>query len=219
MKFVISLGGSVIVPKEVDIGFLSEFAKMIKELGKKHQFSIVCGGGSTARLYANAAQKLGVNEYNSHEIATQATLLNAFFMTKMLNGEFAPGHPEETAKKFGKVPIVSGGYKPGWTTDIDAAIIAKTIKADAVINVTNVDHVYDSDPRTNPSAKKIEKISWKDFMKLPAMERKPGMHFVFDPEAAEICMKEKIKVYVLNNNVGNLKNCLDGKKFIGTTIL
>lgn len=219
MKYVISLGGSVIIPQDVDVKFLSEFAKMIKELSKKHQFSIVCGGGSTARIYAGAAMKLGVNEYNSHEIGTQATLLNAFLMSKVLDGEFTPGHPEETAKKFGKKIVVSGGYKPGWTTDIDAAIIAKTIKADALINITNVDHVYDSDPKVNPNAKKIEKISWNDFMKLPAMERKPGAHFVFDPEAAEICMKSEIKVFVVGKDTSNLKNCLEGKKFIGTTIL
>ena len=218
MKFVISLGGSVIVPQDVDVKFLSEFTKMIKELGKKHQFSIVCGGGHTARMYQGAAMKLGVDEHNSHEVGTQATLLNAFLMAKVLGGEFVPGHPEETATKFGKKPVVSGGYKPGWTTDVDAAIIAKAVGADALINVTNVDYVYDSDPRTNPKAKKIENICWADFMDLPVMKRTPGAHFVFDPEAAEICMKAKIRVCVLNNNVPNLKNCLEDKKFIGTII-
>lgn len=218
MKYVISLGGSVIVPEEVDTEFLSQFAKMIKELSKKHKFSIVCGGGRTCRIYTEAAQKLGISTEESHQVGVQVTLLNALFVSKIINGKFVPGHPKDTAKKFGNVPIVSGGYKPGWTTDVDAAIIAKEIKADGLVNVTNVNYVYDSDPKINPNAKKIEKISWGDFMKLPAMERKPGMHFVFDPEAAKICMKEKIKVYVVGKDVANLKNCLEGKNFIGTTI-
>jgi uridylate kinase len=218
MRYVISLGGSVIVPKEVDVGFLSRFAKMIKTLGRKHRFAIVCGGGSIARKYGDAALRLGVDEIKSHEIGTQVTLLNAFFMATVLNGGFVPGHPKTTAKKFGKRPIVSGGYKPGWTTDVDAAIIAKEVKANALINVTNVDYVYDSDPMTNPDAEKIEKISWKDFMKLPAMHRRPGAHYVFDPDAAKICMRANIKVYVLGKDVHNLRNCIEGKPFIGTMI-
>ena len=218
MKYVISLGGSVIVPKEVDIEFLTGFAEMIKELSKKHKFSVVCGGGSTARLYAGAAQQLGIKEHDAHDVGTQATLLNAFLMAKLLKAKFVPGHPSKTAKAFGKKPVTSGGYKPGWTTDVDAALIAKEVKADALINVTNVDYVYDSDPRISPYAKPIVKISWKDFMKLPVMERKPGMHFVFDPDAAEICKKAKVKVYVLSKDAGNLRKCLEGKSFIGTTI-
>jgi uridylate kinase len=216
MKYVISLGGSVIVPKELDVKFLSSFSKLIKK--SKHRFSIVCGGGATARMYQGSAQKLGINEYNSHSIGIEATLLNAFFISNLVNGNFIPGHPLDTAKGFGRRPVVSGGYEPGWTTDVDAAIIARKIKADALINVTNVDHVYDKDPRVYKNAKKIVKISWKDFMKLPAMKRMPGAHFVFDPDAAKICKASKIKVYVIGKNIKNLKNCLEKKKFVGTTI-
>ena len=216
MKYVISLGGSVIVPKELDVKFLSSFSKLIKK--SKHRFSIVCGGGATARMYQGAAQKLGINDYNSHSIGIEATLLNAFFISNVVNGEFIPGLPLDTVKRFGNIPVVSGGDEHGWTTDIDAAIIAKKIKADALINVTNVDYVYNKDPRVYKNAKKIIKISWKDFMKLPAMKRKPGAHFVFDQDAAKICKAAKIKVYVVGNNIANLKKCLNDKNFVGTTI-
>ncbi|MFH0869261.1 MAG: UMP kinase [archaeon] len=218
MKYVISLGGSVIIPSDIDINFLSEFSAAIKELSGNNEFSIVCGGGANARRYVDAARKAGASDKDADIVGIQATLLNAALVSRFISGNLSAGSPKKAAKKFGKVPVVSGGYKPGWTTDVDAAVIAKEIGADALVNVTNVDHVYDSDPRENPNAAKIEKISWKDFLKLPAMKRKPGAHYVFDPKAAKICMKSGIKVFVIGSTISNLKNCLEGKNFTGTTI-
>jgi len=47
------------------------------------------------------------------------------------------------------------GWKPGWSTDYDAVIMAKNISADAIINMSNIDYVYDSDPKKNRNAKKL----------------------------------------------------------------
>jgi len=216
MKIVFSLGGSVIVPGDIDSKFIKDFSNFIKRIAKKYKISIVCGGGSTARKYIASVPQL--DDISKHEIAIKATHLNAMLIAKLVKGKFSEEAPEKIAKGINKELTVSGGYKPGWTTDVDATIIAKEAKADLLINVTNVNYVYDSDPKINKKAKKIERIKWGEFLKLPAMQPGPGAHFVFDLEAAKICQKAKIKVVVVGKDIKNIENLIEGKKFEGTLI-
>jgi len=217
MKIVISLGGSVIVPKEIDVKFIKEFAKLIKKYKKKHRFSIVCGGGYTARIYTRKAKDFGISTKKAHELGIDATHLNAKFLAMILNAKFSKEHPNEIGKMKGL--IVSGGYKPGWTTDTDAALIAKSMKADVLINITDVKGVYTKDPDKYKDAKLIRKMDWLEFEKMFGKKIKgAGKHYVFDPLAAQICKKENIKVIVIGKDIKNLKNVLNNKEFIGTVI-
>ena len=91
--------------------------------------------------------------------------------------------------------------------------------AKRIINLSNIDYVYDSDPKINSNAKKIEKISWKDYKALIPKEWNPGLNSPFDPIASKIAEEEKMKVAILNGkNISNLEKYLNGKDFIGTVI-
>ncbi len=217
MKIVISLGGSVVVPKELDVKFIKDFARFIKRYKRKHKFSIVCGGGHTARIYTSKAKEFGLSTNDAHELGISATHLNAKFLAKILDAKFSNEHPTKIGKMKGIV--VSGGYKPGWTTDTDAALIAKSMKADVLINITDVKGVYTKDPHKYKSAKMISEMNWKEFERMFGKKvTGAGKHYVFDPLAGQICKKSKIKTIIAGKNLKNISNILENKKFVGTTI-
>jgi uridylate kinase len=88
-----------------------------------------------------------------------------------------------------------------------------------VINMSNIDQVYNKDPNTHKDAKPIEKTSWAEFRKIVGDEWVPGMNAPFDPVAAKKAEALGIKVVVLNGeNFENLEKCLNNKPFVGTTI-
>ena len=95
----------------------------------------------------------------------------------------------------------------------------KNTGAKKIINLSNIDHVYDSDPKLNPDAKKIEKISWADYRKLIPAEWVPGLNSPFDPTASKMAEAEGIEVIIMNGKpIDNLKKCLNGESFQGTVI-
>lgn len=221
--FVLSVGGSLIVPGDVDADFLKKFRELIlKKVSRGNKFFIICGGGKINNKYNEAAQKIyNVTNDELDWIGIMATRFNAQFM-RILFGNLAhkdviidPTKKIKTAK-----PIVIGaGYKPGWSSDYDAVMIAKVGGAKTVINLSNIDYAYTDDPKTNPEAKPIKHISWKDFRKIVGNVWKPRMNKPFDPIASKLAEKSKIRVIIMNGrNLENFIKCLDGKDFVGTVI-
>ncbi len=212
MKVVISLGGSVIVPDKVDEKFLKEFSKLIKK--SPHRFRIVCGGGKTARIYTNTSLSARERDLLGIEI----TKVNAKLVSFYIPGSKFVENPLDAGKEKGKV-ILTAGWKPGVNTDYDSALVCKTFKPDLLINISNVDGVYDKDPRRYKNAKLIKKMSYDDFLYLASkVKRKPGMNFIFDPKAMALLKKLKVKCIFVGKSISNLKNVLNGRKFKGTIV-
>ena len=224
--FVLSLGGSLIVPREgIDNKFLEDFKKTIKSLSGKNKFVIVCGGGSVARLYIESLRKEKISEYLQSLMGISITRSNARFLSYFFNHDPDEGIPhdmEHVKNLLRKKDIVFCGalrYADKQTSDSTAAKLANHLDG-TFINMTNVDALYTSDPRKNKDAKKISKITSKDLNKRAnSMNYKPGQHFVIDQTAAEIIMKDKIKTYIIGKNVKNLSNLIQGKGFSGTEVL
>jgi uridylate kinase len=220
---VISLGGSLIIPDEIDVEFLKEFTGTLKEYADKgFRFVIITGGGRTARTYALSAKEINnPSNIDLDWIGIAVTRLNAEFIRVLFDDYAGPEilFNPEIAPTTDKPIIVGGGWKPGNSSDLAAVIAAKTIGAQSVINLSNVHYVYDKDPRYNPDAVKIEKASWKEFRALLPKDWDPGLNSPFDPIAAEQAESLGLKVMIMNGkNVENLKDCLDGKSFIGSII-
>ncbi|MDD2758430.1 MAG: UMP kinase [Patescibacteria group bacterium] len=221
---VLSLGGSLIIPKTgFDLKFLKGFKQMILGFIKKGmRFVIVCGGGATCRQYQAAAKGVGkMTAKDLDLIGIQTTRFNAFFI-KTIFGKLA--HPELTKAPEQKYSwkskiLVGAGWDPGWSSDYDAVALAKTYEAKTVINLSNIEYVYDSDPRKNSKAKKLVNISWPEFRKIVGNKWIPGANLPFDPIASKLAEKNKIKVVVMNGkNLPEVKKAIEGKKFRGTTI-
>jgi uridylate kinase len=222
-RIVISLGGSLVVPNGIDADFIRSFVALIKkeaEAGK--EFAVVVGGGKVARDYRDALAS--IRSSTSDELDWQgiyATRLNAELVRLAFNdsAESAIFLDPKSAKFITKKIVVGGGWKPGHSSDGAAVGLAKELSAGAVINLSNIDYVYTDDPRKNPEATPIEKISWTDFRKLLPTEWNPGVNAPFDPVAAEMAQSAGISVAVLNGkNLENLSAYLSGETFKGTLI-
>ena len=221
---VLSLGGSLIIPDEIDVQFLKKFKETLKKHTRKYKFIIVTGGGSVARKYITALRELGLNNELQSMSGISATRMNARFMTHFFDHDPKEGIPHTAKaleKELKKQDIVFCGaleYKPKQTSDATAAELASKYKT-AFINLTNVPGLHDKNPLEHLNAKFIHEISWKDFLKMAnARKYEPGQHFVLDQTAAEIILKKKIPTFIIGKDLAQLDNLLSGKSFKGTII-
>jgi uridylate kinase len=227
---IISLGGSIVVPEvnKINIEFLRKFKNLILKFVKKgYRFLIVVGGGKINRYYNEIAKSLNKNvkDKDLDLIGIATTKLNACLLRAIFN-DFAYrkviSNPKVKIKTKALI-IVGSGYKPGHSTDFNTVVLAKNFKTDLIINLTNVDYIYDDDPRKNPLAKPFKKISWNEYLKLiekeVGKEWKPRMNVPFDPLAARLAKRYGLKVIIANGlKFANFKKILIGKKFVGTII-
>ena len=219
---IISLGGSIIVPDKINTNFLKNFKKLIlKFIKKNYRFVIYCGGGNIARNYQKAASAIGnISEEDLDWIGIHTTRLNAHLLRTIFKEHSEPAVVKNPKKKikFNKKILIAAGWKPGWSKDYDAVLLAKNLGIKKVINITNIDYVYDKDPKKFKNAKPFKKITWKNFRKLVGSKWKAGLCMPFDPIAAKEAEKIKLKVIVLGKNLNNLSNLLKNKNFEGTII-
>lgn len=226
-KVVISVGGSLIVPNGgIGVPFLKNLNTFVRnELAsnKDRQFFLICGGGATTRHYQKAAKDV-VGELTRDDIdwiGLHATKLNAHLVRTILRDV---AHPYiikhyEIIRKVEEPVVVGAGWKPGWSTDYCSVLMCQDYGAREVINLSNVDQVYDDDPRKNSNAAPIDKMSWDELRKLVGNEWIPGMNAPFDPVAAKKAQELGIKVVVMNgNNFENLEKYFAGEPFVGTVI-
>ena len=220
--YVISLGGSIIVPDDVDYDFLKKFKEILFEF-KKDKFVIVTGGGSVARKYIKALDQNKSSLQEIGLIGMTACNLNAKFLIAFLGlKQELPKSINEIKYLLRKNNIVCTGtleFKTNNTSDGEAALLASELNC-TFINLTNVNGLYTKDPKKFKDAKLISNISYKEFDNLmDKIKFKPGQHFVLDQNASHIIMKHKLKTVLLNGkNVNNFKKFLQSKEFIGTII-
>ncbi|MBI2651317.1 UMP kinase [Candidatus Woesearchaeota archaeon] len=219
---IMSLGGSVIAPDNIDIKFLKEFKCIVENFVKKsHKFAIYCGGGITARNYQKAASKIiKLNNEELDWLGIYATKLNAYLMKAIFkeNAEdIIVENPTENIA-FEKKIIIAAGWLPGCSTDYDAVLLAKNLKINTIINMSNVDYVYDADPKKNKDAKIFENMAWHQYRKIAGRKWKAGLNMPFDPIAAKEAENSKLKVYIIGKDLKNFENLLNNKKFKGTVI-
>ncbi len=227
---ILSLGGSLIVPKTgIDSLFLKNFrALILRQLKKNKRFIIVTGGGNTARVYQDAVARVTKLTHDDMDwLGIHATRLNAHLI-KTIFRKYAhprinknPRTKEDLKKHFqkGEGIMVTAGWRPGWSTDYVATILAERFKARSVINLSNIDYAYTKDPKKFKDAKKIKKIAWKDFRKIVGNKWRPGLNMPFDPIASKKAEELGLRVVIVNGKkYKNLENCLNEKNFKGTLI-
>jgi uridylate kinase len=220
---VISLGGSLIVPDEIDVEFLKQFSAFIKDcVAQGFRFAIVTGGGKLARKYNTATESLTSPSTEDLDwLGIAATRVNAEFV-RIILGDLTHGSivmDPDQVPHTDKPILVGGGWKPGNSSDLAAIHMAQSLHAQKVINLSNIDYAYDKDPHKYPDAQKIISISWKDFRLLLPVEWTPGLSAPFDPIAAQKAESLGIEVAIMNGrNIDNLKKYLNGEEFAGTVI-
>ncbi len=220
---IVSLGGSLIVPEEIDVEFLKKFRELVlKHVKQGKKFIIITGGGKTARRYQKAASEVRpLDEEDLDWLGIHSTRLNAHLVRTIFRDVAHPVVVKNLTKKeaFKESVLVAAGWKPGCSTDYDAVLLAKNYNAKKLVNLTNIEYVYDKDPKKFPDAKKIEKISWADFRKIVGDEWDPGLNMPFDPVASKEAQKLGLEVAIMKGgDLKNFEDYIEGKSFKGTTI-
>jgi uridylate kinase len=230
-SFVLSVGGSVFAPNgvdnKIDIDYLRQFEVFIRDqIAKDRRFFLICGGGYTARQYRDAAKQAAGRNLTDEDLdwlGVHATRLNAHLFRTIFRDVAYPWilkHYDMVDKNAVNSPIViGGGWKPGWSTDYCAALMANDYHIKMVINLSNIDQVYDKDPNKYKDAKPIDKMTWDELIDLVGHDWKPGMNSPFDPVASKLAKEIGLKVVICNgHNLENVANILEGKPFKGTVI-
>lgn len=218
---ILSLGGSLIAPDDVDIAFLKRFRDLIRRKNDT-RFIIVCGGGMTCRRYQDAAKRLLVTSHEDLDwIGIRATRLNAELVRAIFGRDAHPvvvGDPSKRVRTDKRI-IIGAGFKPGCSSDHDAVLLAKAFAADTIINLSNITHAYTKDPRKHKDARKIERCTWKEFQRIVGTRWVPGGNFPFDPRASKLARHLRLRVIIAKgSDITNLDKMLSGKRFVGTQI-
>ena len=223
---VVSVGGSLIVPDQIDTGFLKRFRELVLTKTREGlSFFIITGGGKLARNYQDAARSVrsedGLELEDADWLGIHSTRLNA----QLLRTVFIEEAQAQIVKHYDhkirtrRSIIIGAGWKPGWSTDYCAVMAAKWLGARKMVNLSNIDHVYTADPKKDPQAEPIEKIGWSDFRKLIPEEWDPGLSSPFDPVAAKEAESLGLEVAIMNGaKLGEFDKYLKGEAFVGTVI-
>lgn len=223
---VMSVGGSLIVPENIDTTFLTTLKNLVEHQIATYgrRFIIIAGGGKTARRYQEAAAKVSdLDPEDLDWIGLHATRLNGHLLRTIFRDT---AHPEMITNPDDilDVPknaslVIAAGYRPGASTDLRAVQIAKHVGAKRLINLSNIDYVYTDDPRKNPEAKRIEDVVWHEFLSLIPKEWSPGLSSPFDPVAAREAEARNIEVAIINGErPDEIEHYINNESFVGTRI-
>jgi len=199
---VLSLGGSILMPG-LDSPNIKPYVSVLRKIAVQHRLFVVVGGGGEARRYISVARSLGVDEASSDELGILVTRLNATILVQALGSAAWPkvveSHTEAlTAAESGKI-VIMGGITPGQTTDAVAAVLAERSKASVFFNLTSVDGIYSTDPKSDPTAHRYEVISPTELLGIVIHQQaKAGVNTVMDIVAVKMVERCGIPLIVLD---------------------
>ncbi|MCK5548635.1 MAG: UMP kinase, partial [Thermoplasmata archaeon] len=203
---------------------IGKLARLLTSLLAKYKLFVVVGGGRISRYYIDLGRKFGANEHRLDEMGIEVTRLNARILIAALGAKAnpVPARSIEEGVKFSKRcgVLVMGGTTPGHTTDAVAAMLAESVGAERLVNATSVDGIYESDPKKNRKAKRIEKMSYRELLAITKKYKGyAGPNIVFDPLGASIMKRSRIPLFVVDGcDLKNLRAALEGKSFHGTVV-
>lgn len=224
-KVVLNIGGSVLVPHEIDVDYINHLREMLLSfINEGYSFLIVVGGGNLARKYISAARSLGADESYLDEIGINASRLNAQVLISVLGEVCYPEVPTNFSEVVAAARVfpvvVMGGTHPGHTTDAVSAMLAERTKASGLIIATNVKGVYDKDPNQFEEAKLLKRLGYDALLQITdTKDAGAGKSAVVDSLACKIVKRAEILLKVVDGrNLENFKKAIAGEEFEGTVV-
>ncbi len=229
-RVLLKLSGEALLGEKqfgIDYSVLDHMCKEIsaaKQMGV--QIAIVIGAGNIWR--GSQSAESGIDRVPSDYIGMLGTLMNSValqaalerhgFDTRVCSALDVPAVAEPYIKRRAvrhlekdRIVICAAGIgNPYFTTDSAAALRSLELDCDMVLKATNVDGVYDSDPRTNPNAKKYDEVTFDEVLEKDLR--------VMDATAIAQCRDNKMPIMVFElMKKGALVSALKGEK-VGTLI-
>lgn len=229
-KILLKLSGEALAGDKgfgIDVKVIQKTAQEIKEVvGLGVKLGIVVGGGNIFRGVAASAR--GMDRIQADYLGMLATLFNAVAIKEALKKvkisaqvlsalpiqALAETYVPQAAKTLmdkGTVLLLAAGTgNPFFTTDTAAALRASELGAEVILKATQVEGVFDKNPRLNPGAKIYKEISYTDYLQ--------GNLQVMDATAVSLAREHRIPIIVFNGLIeGNLKKIILGSR-LGTLI-
>ena len=204
---------------------VTAIANQVKEIvsdGK--EVGIVIGGGN----YWRGRSSENIDRTKADQIGMLATVMNCIYVSEIFRsvglstsiltpfecGSMTKLFSKDRANKYfarGMVVFFAGGTgHPYFSTDTGIVLRAIELDADAIMLAKSIDGVYDSDPKTNPMAKKYDTISFDEVVAKKLQ--------VIDMTASVMCMENKMPLMVFSLDEENsIINAMKGK-FTGTYV-
>jgi len=202
---------------------LKDYARFFVKISKICQPILIAGGGKIARHYISHARSSGADESTLDELGIEISRLNAKLLIYALKDKAYP-HPPTTlpevknAVESGLI-VVAGGLHPGQSTNGTAALIAEKVRATEILNATDVDGIYDSDPNKNKKAKKFTRIDIRDLRNMLVREDSmAGGYDLMDIVALKVIERSKIKTKIIKADIKTIESAMKGQR-VGTEIV
>lgn len=222
-RIVIKLSGSLF-NFDTQPELIKNYADLLKKINEIYQPIIVTGGGKIARFYINLSRQLGLDESGLDLLGIKVSHLNANLLISGL-GEFCypltPKNLDEISTSIltNKI-IVTGGLYPGQSTNATSALIAERIGAIKFFNATDVEGIFDFDPRKNQSAKMFSSIKVKECINILKIENSmAGTYDLMDLISLKVIERSGLQTFVFKSTIENLNDIILKGKNIGTEIV
>jgi len=202
MRTVLKVGGFAFSDGRQE-SILQQYVDLLIQLSKEHQLIVIAGGGAIARIYINAARKMGVPESLCDQLGILVSRLNARLIADGLGEHAYPEIPLTVSElkhyyASGKI-VAMGGLQPGHSTNAVAAIAAETVRAEIFINATNVDGVYTGDPTKDPKARRLEEVTVSRLSEiLSGGKTSAGTYELMDPVALKVIERSRIPTTIID---------------------
>ena len=202
-RVIIKLSGEALAGNKgfgIDESMLEYIVEQIKKVREENvEIGIIIGGGNFWR----GRQALNMEKSAADHMGMLATVMNSIALQDALEAHGIPTRVQtaltitRVAEPYilrkalhhfekGRIVIFACGTgNPFFSTDTGAALRAAEINAEVLLP-KNVDGIYDSDPKTNPNAKKFDELSYLDVIQK-------GLH-AMDTTAISLCMENKIPI-------------------------
>ncbi len=220
---IVNLGGSVIVPEDINVKLLLRWKELVQKYAKKHTFVIVVGGGKLARKYQESARAIrAITPKESDWLGIYATRLNAKLVQTVF-GKLAASEIIDSAEKLGDLssPVtIASGWEPGASTDLISARIAKHYGVSEIIMAGKPAYVFTKNPDQFVDARPFAKLSWAEYWKLIPHKWEPGVSVPIDPVCVKFSKANKLAAIVVDGrNINNMEYLLQGEECEGTIVI
>ena len=229
--FIVALGGSTLRPEaqEDRARWFGRLRQVVLGMeGEGRRLGLVVGGGAPAREGIALASTVLSDRSALDEVGIAATRLNATVLQQVLTdvgldvASTVPTTVDDAAAMLdAHHVVVMGGTVPGHTTDAVAVELARAAGASTCIIATNVDRVYDADPRQHEDAQGFSEMTIDELAAITGIDEAlaPGASSVVDPIAVGHAKRGAIDLVVLDGrDLSRLEAALEGKAFDGTLV-
>lgn len=230
-RVLLKLSGEAFADPNLGFGIyaatVSSLAKQLADIQSSGvEVAVVVGGGNIFR--GSQAAAMGMERARADYMGMLATVINALALQDALGQVGAECRVmsaiwmQEVAEPFirgralrhlerGMIVIFAGGTgNPYFSTDTAASVRALEVGAEALLKATKVDGIYDSDPATNPNAKRFLELDYIEVLNK-------GLK-VMDATAISLCMDNKMPIVVFDlTEEGNIRRVVSGEQ-VGTTV-